>query len=356
MVKLTEKERMIRTYKHQEVDRIPMMDQAWQGTIRRWHNEGMPVDKTWEEFFDFDKRIEVTPDNSPRYERRVIEQNDRYVVETTRWGGLQKSFRQLDSTPEVLEFYYDRPERWEEAKVRMKTYHEDRIPWQFLKDNYPKWKAEGRFIQLVVWFGFDVAHTRMTGTENMLINMFEDPDWVKDVYDTYLTSSLDLCQRILDAGYEFDGIKWYDDMGYKGTPFFSSEMYRELLKPYHKRAVDWAHERGMVTELHSCGYIEPLLPDVIDTGVDMLNPLEVKAGMDPFKLKALYGDKISFHGGINAQLWDNFELVKAEMERIIPAMKEGGGYVFASDHSIPNSVSFENMTKISKLAHKLGSY
>ena len=63
-----------------------------------------------------------------------------------------------------------------------------------------------------------------------------------------------------------------------------------------------------------------------------------------------------FHGGINAQLWDDIELVKAEMERIIPAMKEGGGYVFASDHSIPNSVSFDNMKQIAELAHKLGAY
>lgn len=98
------------------------------------------------------------------------------------------------------------------------------------------------------------------------------------------------------------------------------------------------------------------MPDVVDIGLEMLNPLEVKAGMDPARLKNLYGDKLAFHGGINAQLWDDIDLVKAEMERIIPVMKEGGGYVFASDHSIPNSVSFENMTEIAKLAHKLGSY
>ena len=148
----------------------------------------------------------------------------------------------------------------------------------------------------------------------------------------------------------------YDDMGYKKSSFFSPQMYRELLKPFHKKAIDWAHERGMVTELHSCGYIDALVPDLVDIGLEMLNPLEIKAGMDPFRLKALYGDKLAFHGGINAQLWDNLDLVLAEMERIIPAMKEGGGYVFASDHSIPNSVSFENMKAISELAHRLGKY
>ena len=78
--------------------------------------------------------------------------------------------------------------------------------------------------------------------------------------------------------------------------------------------------------------------------------------MDPSKLKRLYGDKLAFHGGINAQIWDKPELVRAEMERIIPVMKEGGGYVFSSDHSIPNSVSLDDMRMIAALAQELGKY
>ena len=356
MVELTERERILRTYKRQEVDRIPMLDTAWAGTKRRWEKEGLPENTSWEAYFGFDRLIRVCPDNSPRFERKILEQNDRYRIETTTWGNTQKAFNELDSTPEVLDFYYNDSDKWEEAKARMLTDYEDRIPWKWLEENYPKWKKAGRFTQLTVWFGFDVAHSRLTGTENMLIGMYEEPEWVTDIFDTYLKTSLNLCQKILDAGYEFDGIFWYDDMGYKGSPFFSPQIYRDLLKPYHKKAVDWAHERGMVAELHSCGFIEPLIPDIIETGVDMLNPLEIKAGMDPFKLKAAYGDKLCFHGGINAQLWDNIDLVKAEMERIIPVMKEGGGYVFASDHSIPNNVSFQNMTERAKLAHELGRY
>ena len=347
---------MLRTFRHQEIDRIMMVDSAWGGTVQRWHNEGMPAGMDWQDYFGFDKIVRIHPDNSPRYPFKLIEETDRHRIVTTPWGMTEKQFKVLDSTPEGLDHYYSTPERWAEAKERMLTYYDDRIPWAYLKENYPKWKAEGRFMQLVVWFGFDVAHSHMAGTENVLVGMYEDPEWVMDMFDTYLTSSLDLCQRILDAGYEFDGIFWYDDMGYKNSTFFSPEMYRELLKPFHKRAVDWAHERGMTAELHSCGFIEPLIPDLVEIGVEMLNPLEVKAGMDPGKLKKLYGDKLAFHGGINAQLWDNPELVRAEMERIIPIMKEGGGYVFASDHSIPNSVSFETMKMISDLAHKLGKY
>ena len=356
MATLTERERILRTYRRQEIDRIPMLDNPWEGTLRRWHREGLPENMAWEDRFGFDRWIRIETDNSPRFERKILEQTDRYRIETTTWGATQKVFNELDSTPEVLDFYYNDSDKWEEAKAAMLKDSDDRIDWKYLEKNYPRWKAEGRFLQLCIWFGFDVAHTRLTGTENMLIGMYEEPEWVTDIYDTYLNTSLNLAQKILDAGYEFDGIFWYDDMGYKGAPFFSPDNYRTLLKPYHKKAVDWAHERGLVTELHSCGFIEPLLPDIIDTGVEMLNPLEIKAGMDPHKLKKLYGDKLAFHGGINAQLWDNIDLVMAEMERIIPAMKEGGGYVFASDHSIPNSVTFENMRKISELAHKLGKY
>ena len=59
MIKLTDRERMLRTYRRQEIDRIPMNDSAWAGTKRRWYNEGMPKDVSWEDYFGFDKRIEV---------------------------------------------------------------------------------------------------------------------------------------------------------------------------------------------------------------------------------------------------------------------------------------------------------
>ncbi len=355
-MELSTRERILRTYRHQDVDRIAMVDRAWAGTLARWQKEGLPAGMEWQDYFGFDKISSIGPDNSPRFEIKILEKTDRYTIQTDKWGQTKRIFNELDSTPEVLDNYYCDSTKWLEAKEKMLTHYEDRIPWDYLKENYPKWKAEGRFLQFVVWFGFDVAHSYMIGTENVLMGMIEEPEWFRDVVETYLTTSLALCQKILDAGYEFDGIFWYDDMGYKNTPFFSPQMYRELLKPYHKRAVDWAHERGMVAKLHSCGFIEPLLPDILETGVDMLERLEVKAGMNPERIKLTYGDKLAFHGGINAQLWDNFDLVKAEMERIIPIMKQGGGYIFGSDHSIPNNVSFENMKLISELAHKLGKY
>jgi uroporphyrinogen decarboxylase len=78
--------------------------------------------------------------------------------------------------------------------------------------------------------------------------------------------------------------------------------------------------------------------------------------MDPVQLKRQYGEKLVFHGGVNAVLWDQPEAIRAEMERVIPVMKENGGYIFSSDHSVPSSVSLEDFRRIVELAKKLGSY
>jgi uroporphyrinogen decarboxylase len=78
--------------------------------------------------------------------------------------------------------------------------------------------------------------------------------------------------------------------------------------------------------------------------------------MDPVLVKRKYGDKLVLHGGINAMLWKELDAVSAEMERLLPVLKESGGYIFAADHSIPNDVSFGNMKAIIALAKRLGSY
>ena len=120
--------------------------------------------------------------------------------------------------------------------------------------------------------------------------------------------------------------------------------------------VDWAHNHGIVARLHSCGNIMPLLPDVVDTGVDALNPLEVKAGMDPIKLKKEYGDKLVLHGGINALSWNDADVILDEIKQKLPILKENGGYIFSTDHSIPDNVSLETMTKVINEVKELTKY
>ncbi|MCR4905350.1 MAG: hypothetical protein K6A33_04655 [Clostridiales bacterium] len=352
---MTTRERFQRMYEHREADRIPIIDSPWAGTLRRWHREGMSEGVDWRDYFGIDKVESIGVDITPRYEVKVLEDTDRYQIATTPWGVTLKNFKELDSTPEFLDYKVTSPEAWADAKARM-TLEDDRIPWEWLKNNFERLHAEGRWIEAGFWFGFDVTHSWMAGTETVLIAMMEEPEWAVDMFETYLDRCMALFGRIWDAGYHFDAITWPDDMGYKGTTFFSNEMYRELLKPTHKRAVDWAHERGIKARLHSCGNVMTRIDDLIEIGIDCLNPLEVKAGMDPIGLKERVGDRLVLHGGINAVLWDDREAIVSEIERDIPRLKENGGYIFSSDHSIPNVVSLENMKAIVAAVKKAGKY
>ncbi len=354
MDKMTSHERFTRMYQHREADRVPILDSPWSETIDRWVQEGMPT-RDYVAYFGLDKVAHISVDNSPRYEKKTIEQTEDYRIYTTSWGATLKSWTKHGSTPEFLDFTITDAEKWLEAKARMQM-DDARIPWDYLKENYPRWRAEGYWISAGLWFGFDVTHSWTVGTERLLMAMIEEPEWVKDMYDTFLELDLQLLDRVWDAGYRFDEVTWPNDMGYKHNQFFSMNTFRALDKPRLQRAIVWAHNKGAVARLHSCGDINPFVPELIGIGLDGLNPLEVKAGMDPVHLKRTYGDKLTFHGGINAVLWDKPEQIKAEIARVVPVMMENGGYIFASDHSIPENVSLKDFEGILETVREVGTY
>src|SRR5665647_1108042 len=298
MYKMTSKERICRMYQHQDADRIPIWDFAWKGTRKRWNREGLPQDKDYVDYFDLDKIADIYVDNTPRYDCKVIKETDEYKIYTTKWGATQKEYKLDDSTPEFIDFTITSPDKWQEAKKLMIP-NRDRIDWKYLKANYKKWKEEGYWIVANIWFGFDVTHSWTVGTETLLIAIAEDPEWCVDMFNHFLDVDLALLDMLWEEGYEFDCIKWPDDMGYKHSQFFSVKTYRELLKPVHKRAIEWAHKKGIKAHLHSCGDINPFLPELIEIGLDAINPLEVKAGMDPILIKKKYGRDLVLHGGIN---------------------------------------------------------
>jgi uroporphyrinogen decarboxylase len=352
---MTTHERVKRMCEHREADRVPVTDEPWGATVERWRREGLPAGADYRDYFGLDKFVGIGTDNSPRYPIRKIEETEEYTIATTPWGVTQKNWRHAGGVPEFLDFTIINADTWAAARKRM-TPDRDRVKWDWLKREYPRWRESGAWIRGGLWFGFDVTHSFIVGTERVLMNMATDPEWIVDMFNHELDVSLALLEMVWDAGYTFDAIGWYEDMGYKGTQFFGLDMYRELVKPVQKRACDWAKAKGIKVWLHSCGDIRPFVPELVEIGVDMLNPLEVKAGMDPFRLKKDYGDKLVFHGGLNAALFDRPEKLFAEMREVIPAMKVSGGYIASSDHSVPQSVSLETFREFVRLARELGRY
>jgi uroporphyrinogen decarboxylase len=355
MTPLTTRERVQRMYEHRDADRVPITDDPWGATIERWQREGMPADASYVDFFGLDRFESIWTDNSPRYPEQVLEETDEYSIYTTHWGATLKNWKHIASTPEFIDFVIKTPDDWRRAKERM-TPSADRIRWEHLRANYKRWREQGAWITGALWFGFDVTHSWTVGTTRLMMALVEDPEWCVDMFNHFLTVHLALLDQVWDAGYTFDEVMWPDDMGYKGHQFFSRNTYRRLLKPVHQRAVDWAHAKGIRARLHSCGDIRPLVPELVDIGLDGLNPLEVKAGMDPLLIKRAYGDRLLLHGGVNAVLWDDRQAIEAEMRRVLPGLKEHGGYIFSSDHSVPSSVSLADFRRIVGLAKELGSY
>lgn len=355
MAAMTTFERMTRMFEHREADRVPVTDGPWASTVERWRREGMPEGVGVREYFDLDNFAGIGVDNTPRYPTQVLEETEEYTVHTSAWGATLKNWKHAGGVPEFLDFTIKDPDSWAEAKARMQPTR-DRVNWDHLRNAYPKWRESGAWISAGLWFGFDVTHSWAVGTERLLMAMVEQPEWVVDMFNHFLEVDIALLDMVWEEGYQFDEVRWPDDMGYKLTPFFSTSMYRELLKPVHRRACDWAHAKGVRTHLHSCGFIKPLIPDLIDAGIEMLNPLEVKAGMNPVELKKEYGDRLAFHGGLNAVLYDKPEQLWDEMRKVIPVMKRNGGYMISSDHSVPESVSLEQFREFVRLAKELGSY
>jgi len=117
-------------------------------------------------------------------------------------------------------------------------------------------------------------------------------------------------------------------------------------------------DRGLPVIMHSCGFVEPLVPGMMEAGIDCLQVIEVKAGMDLLRLHRNYGDRLSFMGGIDVRkLYTNDKrVVEQELTAKIPVVMKNFGYVLHSDHSIPDQVEYETYRYFVNRALELGKY
>jgi len=184
-------------------------------------------------------------------------------------------------------------------------------------------------------------------------------DWLKDLYrnrafseammDTIAERWIAVAENALDiVGDDVDIVFLGDDLASQAAPLFDPQIYRDLIKPRHERMIASVKAKADVKVLyHSCGAVAPLINDLVDIGVDALNPVQVTAtGMDPADLKDRFGDKITFWGGINTQEvlpFGSADEVRAEVRRIIDILGRGGGFVLNSVHNIQDDVPAENI-------------
>ena len=152
------------------------------------------------------------------------------------------------------------------------------------------------------------------------------------------------------------------DFGAQHGPFISTRAYRDLFKPFHKTVNDWIHEHTTwKTLIHSCGSIYKLLPDFIEAGFDVLNPVQTGAAdMAPKRLKEEFGDQIVFWGGgIDTQKtlpFGDVDAVRREVAERLRIFGPGGGFVFNPIHNVQSRVPVDNLVTLYKTVQELRTY
>ena len=190
--------------------------------------------------------------------------------------------------------------------------------------------------------------------------MYTDPDEVIARNEAAHRHNLAMLEQMirLDKAHNIDCVGLNSDLGIQNAPMINPEMYAEFCLPYLKDFCSKVHEwSGMKTFMHSCGSIEPLIPHLIEAGIDILNPVQISAAnMEPSVLKEKYGSKICFWGGgcDTQNVLDRADVkgVRANVKQLTDIFKPNGGFVFNQVHNIMGNVPPENIVAMLDAAYE----
>jgi uroporphyrinogen decarboxylase len=209
---------------------------------------------------------------------------------------------------------------------------------------------------------FESACVCLRGIERLMMDLILDKPFAEALFDKLADIHIEFLRHYLDAvGDLIDVIMVSDDLGGENGPLISPELYRDLIKPAQRRL--WQFIKSNTEAclfLHSCGSISKFIPDLMEMGVDILNPVQVSAqDMDTKRLKEEFGDKLTFWGGVDTQRVLPFgspEDVDREVRKRIADMATGGGYVLTAVHNIQAGVPPENICMMYDAARRYGRY
>ena len=363
MAELTSRERIARILRREPVDRIGAHESFWADTQRGWADDGyVGEDESLEDHFRLDLRVRwaLRTVADLDFEEEIIEQDDEKKLVRTGNGALLRWWKERSGTPEHVDFLVKDRAGWE-AHIRPHLTDADtyrrRIDFEGYRELRDKCRRDDLFF---CWGGvnvFELIHP-VCGHEYMLMGMALDPDWVKDMCSVFADLTVNLLEILFAEEGPPDACYFFEDMGLKGRPFMSPAMYKDIIWPAHKKTFDFSHAKGLPVILHSCGYVEPLVPGLIEAGMDCLQAMEVKAGMDLVKLKRAYGDRIAFFGGMDIRALETNDpaQVEAELAAKLPAAMEGGGYILHTDHSLSTRVAYPTYKFFLDRGREMGTY
>ena len=191
----------------------------------------------------------------------------------------------------------------------------------------------------------------MRGMEAFMIDLYENPDIVDAICARVTEYYVQRALRAVDAaGGEIDMIGSGGDIGSQRGMMVNPDVWRERIKPYSGRLISTFKQRGLATFYHSCGSLVPVIDDLIEVGLDVLDPIQVcAAGMRPEELFPAFGDRLTFHGAIDEQeLLPHAtpEQVYEETTRIIDILGQRGGFIVSPSHQVQGDTPPENIVAL----------
>ncbi len=365
---MNHRERIKAALNFERPDRLPCHESPWEQTLKNWRAQGMPEDVSPEDYFDFDLAF-MFLDTSPRFEQKVLQREGGMITYTDRFGYTLEKAEGISSTIHFLSHKTVHIKAWSAIKPRFRLSKDraepariDDVRYFGRFDPYPAWKeaaakyrrlyATNRYLLFMCYGPFE-ATWRHRGMENLLLDIALNPDWVREMADTYQDLVIAVLRHCLDLGMKPDGLFAADDLGMKTGLLISPQSWRDIFRPAMAGLGAFLKEHRIDFWLHSDGAVSPLIDQWLECGVQVLNPLETKAGMDARDLRKQYGKNLAFFGNIDAaKMAGPQALIEEEVRQKIPLAREGG-YIMHSDHSCPPDVSLSRYTWILERAREI---
>ena len=382
---MTGHERVIGAIERKPIDRIPKYDAFWEDALERWKGEGFvlpeprfitvegeqkQIGTPQDEYFDFDI-LPLYMDVSMRFPTGLVADDGVKITVADRCGYTAQKFKGRASSMHFISHMVEDEEDWKKYKHRMtldltdtarvdcESYYlhtKDYPTWEGFKQIFQAYRETGKFIPVTVYGPWECAW-RHHGYENSLMDLVAEPEMMGEMFETITELTIATLQHMIDIGCKPDGVWLIEDMGGTHTTLFSRTVFDKLLFPCHKRLAEFLHANGMYFLMHSCGYIEPFIPGLVEAGLDVLQAIQANTGMHVKTLKPKFGEKLAFWGNIAVQKFaEGPEAIEAELREKVPLAMAGGGYIYHSDHSIPPEVSWETYRYAMQILEEVGRY
>lgn len=198
---------------------------------------------------------------------------------------------------------------------------------------------------------------QLRGYDTFILDLYENRSYATELLDRLLDSCKVQCQKYAELGVDIVYIG--DDFGMQDRMMVSPDLWREYFKPRMEELIShYSTGRKVFTMYHSDGYIEPIIEDLIEIGVNILNPIQPES-MDPGEIKKKYGNRITLHGTISVQTTlpqGSREEVEEKVREILRCCAAGGGLILAPTHDIQPDTPIENILAFYRVAFEEGRY